>query len=184
MSDILVQLGITRESVVESIVSTALGMAADYKQTGEEAWENIPLSDVVDKKITAAIGNLVEGMNPFIQARIENIMDEKIREVFTSSFQQVDRWGKPTGEPTTVQDLIADEAKKYWVETVGNDGKKPDGYSMSTQTRAQWYAKQVMTDVYNKELQETVRTMAKELKAKIPQTIGEEISKAVIGYLK
>ena len=52
MQDLFEQIGITKEELIDRIVDKALGMAADYRQTGEESWEDIPLSEVVDDKIT------------------------------------------------------------------------------------------------------------------------------------
>jgi len=177
-------LGITKDDLVNRIVSAALGMAAGYKQTGEESWADVPLSSVVDAKITEAIGNLVDTMKPLLQQRIDEIMTTKITEVFTAPFTPTDRWGKPKGEPTTIRDMIADEAESYWAKTVGSDGKQPsDGYG-EKMTRAQYYARQVMTDVYNEKLVQEVKTMASELRAKIPATISAEISETVLNHLR
>ena len=76
MNNMLEQIGITKEELIERIVNKALGTTADYRQTGEETWVEIPFSDVVDKKITNAIGNIVESMKPLIGTRIETIMTE------------------------------------------------------------------------------------------------------------
>ena len=121
--DLLQQLGITKEEVLDRIVSSALGMTADYRQTGEESWEDIPLSKVVDKKITTILGDLVETMKPKVQERIEKIMDGKIEEVFNLPFQPVDRFGNPQGEKKTIRELIADESRDYWEKMVDESGK-------------------------------------------------------------
>ena len=94
MNDLLDQIGITKEELIDRIVEKALGSTADCRQTGEESWDDIPLSAVVDQKITEAIGNLVESMKPFIKGRIEEIMDAEVGRVFLLPFQPVDHWGK------------------------------------------------------------------------------------------
>ena len=185
MNDFLDQVGITKDELIDRIVDKALGITADYKQTGEESWENIPLSSVVDKKIEQAMNNLIDKMKEQIQSRIDNIMSQKIEEVFTIPFQRTDRWGKSIGEPTTIRDMIFDDANSYWTTKVDRDGK-PDNSSYGTELteRAIFYARKVMTEVYDKELTKTVRDMAEDMKKKIPATIAKEISDAVVKHLK
>lgn len=182
MNNMLEQIGITKEELIERIVNKALGITADHRQTGEETWVEIPFSDVVDKKITNAIGNIVESMKPLIETRIETIMNEQINKVFTEPFQPVTRWGEPKGESTTIRDMIADEAKEYWSKNVDDSGKVNDGYGTKT-PRSIYYARKVMEDHYRTELATEVKTMAAEMKARIPATIAEEISKTVTKYL-
>lgn len=180
--DLLEQVGITKEEIIDRIVERALGMAADYRQTGEESWEDIPLSSVVDKKITDAIGNLIESMKKTIQERIETIMTQEVEKVFTLPFQPVTQWGEKKGELTTIRDLIAKEASDYWNKEVDERGNPNNKYG-SREIRAVYFARQVMTDYYNKELVKTVKDMAVELKKRIPETIGKEIAKTVTTHL-
>ena len=167
MNNILEQIGITKEELIERIVNKALGITADHRQTDEETWVEIPFSDVVDKKITNAIGNIVESMKPLIETRIETIMTEQINKVFTEPFQPVTRWG---------------EAKEYWSKNVDDSGKVNNGYGTKT-PRSIYYARKVMEDHYKTELATEVKKMATEMKARIPATIAEEISKTVTKYL-
>jgi uncharacterized protein YajQ (UPF0234 family) len=180
MSDLLEQIGITKDELINRIVDKALGITADYKQTGQESWSDIPLSDVVDRKIGEAIGNLVEQLKPMIKTRIDEIMQKEVEKVFTMPFQRLTRWGDKQGELTTIRDMIADTDKDYWSKKVNSRGE--DDYSGTE--RAVFFANRVMTEVYNTELTNTVKQMAKEMKEKIPQTIAAEITKTVIGYIK
>jgi len=181
--DILEQVGITKEELIDRIVEKALGITADYKQTGEETWEDIPLSRVVDQKITAAIGNLVESMKPKIQDRINEIMDKEVEKVFSQPFTPVDRFGYGKGETTTIRELIAKEAIEYWTEKVDDNGNKTNGYGVQT-VRAEFYAKKFMKEFYTKNLSEYAENMAKEVKAKIPATFAEEVAKSFARYFK
>lgn len=184
MNNILEQIGISKEELIERIVNKALGITSDYKQTGEESWDEIPFADVVDKKINTVIGNLIESMKPKIQERIDTIMGEQINKVFTEPFQPVTQWGEKKGDPITIRDLIANEAHGYWTTVVDDSGKpNASGYGNKT-PRSVYYAKQVMTEHYNKELVGEVKKMASEMKAMIPVTIAEEISNTVTKYLK
>ena len=180
----LEQLGIGKEEILDRIVSAALGMAADYRQTGEESWTDIPLSEVVDNKITTAIGNLIDTIKPMIQARIEDITTKETEKIFNTTFQPVDHWNQPKGEPTTIRDMIAGEARSFWLSKVGPDGKiENSSYGSAKEERAVWYARKVMTDFYDKQLAVEVRKMAEEMKQKIPATISEEIAKTVLKYI-
>ena len=181
--DILEQVGITKEELIERIVTRALGIAAALEQTGEESWEEVPFSDVIDKKVNSAIGNFIEQFRPMIQFRINEIMNQKMNEVFEAPFQPVDKWGNKKGDETTIRDLIALDAKNYWSEKVDENGKVSDSYN-NKMSRSTFYAHKVITEFYNKELVSEVKKLASEMKAKIPATISEEISKTIIGYLK
>ena len=183
MSNILEQVGITKEELIERIVEKALGITAEHKQTGEETWEEIPLSSVVDEKINSAIGDFISKMEPFITKRIEIIMDEQIEAVFNKPFQKVNNWGEKKGEVTTIKDIIYDDAKKYWTLMVDKDGRETNGYGDKF-TRAEFYARKVMQTHYEKELEHEVKKMSLEMKQKIPQTIAQEITKTIVGYLK
>lgn len=178
----LEQVGITKEELIEKIVNRALGITAAFGHTGEECWEDVPFSDVVDKKIDTAIGNLIEQLEPKIQARIDEIMNKKMNDVFVSPFQPLNKWGDKIGEVTTIRDLIALEASKYWTEKVDENGNVSDSYN-NKMSRSTFYAHKVMTEVYDKELVSEVKKLASEMKAKIPATIADEISKTVVKYL-
>jgi len=182
MNNILEQIGITSDELIERIVDKALGMTADYKQTGEETWSEIPFSKVVDAKITAAIGSLIEKMSPIIETRIEDILEAEAQKIFLNPFQRVNKFGEAVGGPTTIKDIIADSAVTYWTTIVGADGKPNPSYG-DRMERAEFYAKKVMTEHYEKELVSVVRDMAKNLKDKIPATISDEISKTVLKYI-
>ena len=105
--DLLRQLGITKEEMLERITDRALGITADHRQTGEESWDDIPFSSVVDRNIKDAIERLVASMESKISERIDLLLNEKMIEVFERAYQPVDRWGKPVGPMTTVRDIKA-----------------------------------------------------------------------------
>jgi len=183
MSDLLTQLGITKDELIDRVVNKVLGFTADQVQTDEDRWEDVPLSAVIDKKIHASIGDLVKAAEPMIQSRIDKIMQEQIEAVFSAPFYRRNQWGEQKGEETTIRDMIHDDAEKYWTVIVDSSGKVSNGYG-DKMSRAEFYAKTVMTEVYNKELTEVVRKMSQELAGRIPKTIGDEISKAVLKHLK
>lgn len=180
--DILTQIGITKEELIDRIVDTALGITAGYEQTGHESWEELPLSEVVDKKIETAIGKLVDRLKDQIEKQIDKIMAQKIEEVFNAPFQRTNQWGDKIGEPTTIRDMVANEAINYWNQKVDDDGKTSK-YN-SKQTMAEYHAKQVVKKVYDTELAAAVEVMIKDFRAKIPDTIGEIMAKTVVKYFK
>jgi len=184
MENLIEQLGISKEEIIERIVNKALGMTAGCKQTGEESWEDVPLSEVIDNKLESAIGNLIEKTKPFIEKRVEEIMIQKMNEVFDKPFQPVDRWGEPRGEKTTIKDLIANEAIEYWNKDVDCNNKPCGAYTSDKQTRAMFFAKKSIESFYKTEMESVVKKMAEDMKNKIPIAIGEEITKSVVKYLK
>ena len=181
--DILEQIGITKDELINRIVDRALGITAGYEQTGEESWQEIPFSSVVDEKIEKSIGNLIDSMKSKIQTQIDIIMLKKIEEVFKAPFQPVDRWGDKKGEVTTIKDMIANEAQDFWAQKVDEDGRRYDGYG-SKLTMAQYHAKKVIKEFYDSQLKIEVDKMVKDFRSKIPETIGQEMAKSVTKYFK
>jgi hypothetical protein len=179
MSDILEQLGITREEIIDRIVVKALGLNISQS----EEWEHVPFSVRVEEIISEKVTSIVEESKPMIQEKIYSMIDREVEKIFTGPFYKVNRWGDKIGEATTLRDVIADEAISYWNQKVTYDGKKSDGYG-SSMPRSEFYAKKVMTDVFDKHLVSEVKKMAEELKNKIPDTISSEISKVIFSYLK
>lgn len=183
MDNILEQIGITREELIERIVNKALGLATDYKSTAPESWEEVPFSEVVDRNIGKAIGNLIDTMTPLLQDRINDIINRETEKIFNSPFQRVDSWGKPIGDPISVRDMIKEITTKYWDTAVNDKGEPVSSYGQRV-SRAEYYAGKVMREYYNKQLVGEVEKMAAELRDKIPETISSEISKSVLKYLK
>lgn len=181
---LLEQLGITKAEMLERITDRALGIAADHRQTGEESWEDIPFSSVVDRNIKAAIERLVASMESKISERIDSLLNEKMIEVFERAYQPVDRWGNPVGPMTTVRDRIMDMAESYWMEPVDSGGKRDYSGYLDRKKRFEWAVERCIADVMNNEIRQAATTLAADLKAKIPQAIGKEISDTVVKYLK
>ena len=184
MSTIFEQIGITQEELIERIVDKALGCTAEYKQTGEESWEDLPFSEVVDNKISKALSGIIDALKPAIQEKIDCLIEKEVEKVFTSPFQRVDRWGEPKGKPITIRDIIATETQDYWSTIVDHNGKPSSEYHSDKQQRSVYYAKKVMTQVYDKELVSVVQNIAKDLKSRIPATIADEMTKTIKNYLK
>ena len=182
---ILEQIGITQDELIDRIVDRVLGMTAGYNQTGEDTYDEIPFSKVIDSKIEKALGDIVEKARESIQDKIDKIVTEKIEAVFSMPFQPVNRFGEKTGTETTIKELIANEATNYWTARVDpSTGKTPDRYASDHTERAVFYARKVMTEFYDKELVKIVKKMAEDLKNRIPETIGQEITKTVTNFLK
>ena len=185
--DILEQVGITKDELIERIVERALGVAAAFRQTGCESWEEIPLSEVVDKKITEAIGNLVKEFEEKIKTRVDEITSAEVNKLLDKPFCPVDEWGQVIGEATTVKQIIVNYASGYWDVKVGTDGKPArEGtyHYESLPTRGEVYAQKVVKDLFTSTVEKQVKEIASELVAKIPETIGEEITKTVVKHLR
>lgn len=185
--DILEQVGITKEELIERIVERALGVAADYRQTGCENWQDIPLSEVVDKKITEAIGNLVKKFEEKIETRVDEITNAEVNKLLEKPFQPVNEWGEAKGEKTTVKQIIVNYASGYWDVKIGSDGKpvREGVYHYDNLlTRGEAYAQKVVKDIFTSVVEKQVKEIASDLAAKIPETIGSEISKMVVKHLR
>jgi hypothetical protein len=180
MSDLLEQLGITREEVIDKIVNKALGAVASYRQTGEETWEDIPLHTTVDKKIKQSIDGLMESMKVQINGRIDEILANEISRIFSGPFQQVNTYGEPVGELTTVREMIMNFAKNYWNDRVDSNGKPAGQYVQKAMTRAEFQAKAVIDETYKTLLSTSVTSMMEEIKKEIPDTIAKELAQKIV----
>lgn len=179
---LLEELGITREEVMDRIVAQALGSVANYRQTGEETWEDIPLSADVDKRINQAVVALMKSMESHIHARVEEHLRVELQKTFEAPFQRVNSIGEPVGEPTTVREMIVEYAKNYWNEKVDSQGKPGSHYGRN-QTRAEWQAGQVIVSTYENLLRDSVSTMVADLKKQMPDTLAQELSKSILATM-
>lgn len=185
--DILEQVGITKEELIERIVDRALGTTADYSQVDTDRWEELPLAEVVDKKITDAIGSLIKKFEEKINARVDEITSAKVNDLLDKPFQPVDEWGQPKGEKTTVKQIIVKYASDYWDVKVGTDGKPArEGvyHYDSLPTRGEMYAQKVVKELFTSAVERQVKELASTLFEKIPEALGAEINKLVIRHLK
>lgn len=189
MDNIIDQLGITREEIIDIIVNKALGEKAkslsdEFDPENGDSWENFPYLEDVDKQIREIIRTYIKNRTEGIENQINKIMEEEIDKVFKLSYQPVNQWGEKLGGITTIRDVIANEATKYWSVIVNDRGEPASYLSGCDMSRAHYHAKKVIKDHYDKELVTVVKKMAEEFKNMIPATIASEITNTVIKYLK
>ncbi len=174
---VLEQLGISREDVLEKIAERAFEAVFEDRETSEQEY----IDEIVCDKLEKEVKNLVEQAHANIVEKVNAIMYTAVEQVFNEPFQRINVWGEPEGEPTTIKDMIALEAKNYWEQKVDSRGNV-SSYT-NAKPRAEYYATKIIEHVYDKQLEQQSKALAQKLKAKIPETIGDEVAKTIKNYL-
>lgn len=150
------------------------GVIADISQT---AWEEGRWLEYIRKDIDARIDVL------FAQ-QVEEVVSAAIKSAVVSGFertyQPVDAFGKPTGEPTTIRASLQRMVAGYWSERVDKHGRKSDS-SYGTMSRAEFTMLSICGEDFSKEFkQHAVNVTASlkdglraELRGWVDKTLGE-----------
>lgn len=88
---------------------------------------------ILKEKMDAAIE---KQLNEAAQVSISEIIEAKINE----GIQKTNWMGEPTGEKTSLKEMILKKAEEFMHEEVNDRGEK-SGYRDSKQTRTEWYVK-------------------------------------------
>lgn len=180
---ILEELGITREELIQRTIDKILEIPSGFESSGVEDYVEVSIHDEVKQAINNQVKAIVEKSSLAIQKAIDDAIRENVEAVFSKPFTPVDRWGDKKGTPTTIRDMIADESMTYWTKKVNERGEVDNGYG-TQMLRVEYYAKKFMLEFYSKELSGYAENMAKEVKAKIPQTFASEVAASFMKYFK
>ncbi len=181
--NLLTELGITKDELIERTVCKILEIPSNAGVDDYGEFIELSIHEEVKKQVNDSIKSVIEQSKEVIQNTIDEAIKKNVEEAFTKPFYPLDNWGRPKSEkPTTIYDLIADEAKDFWNQTVNNRGEVVKSYS-EKQTRAEYYAKKVMKEFYTKELERSAKSLVEEVREKIPDTFADEIAKSFKRYL-
>lgn len=158
-----IDMDVVQRGVIENIANSA--------------WEDGKWLDYIRKDIDRRIDKLfAERVEEVVTAAINSAVNAG----FDRTFQAVDTFGKPEGEPTTIRKRLNQMISDYWSERVDRNGKKTtDTYN--SRTRAEHVMLSVCGDDFSKELrQHAVNTTAAlkdglraELRGWVDRTLGE-----------
>lgn len=130
-------------------LTTAIGEKREYDSEGDYVgMQPLTLGDVVVEELVK--GLRISDQYSTLARRVAEIRDEMIRErikaevdaAFANPITETNRFGQPTGNVTTLVELIIDEVKKFMAERVDRNGYT----SHSGKPRAAWYAAAAVED--------------------------------------
>lgn len=157
----------------DKVLEMAARRVADEVINESNAFEQA--SDLIASRIDKLFSERLE-------ARVIEHVDAAIGEGFRQEFRKVDQFGRPQGEPTTIEKQLNVLVSEYWQQTVDRSGKATSAASYGKNTtRAEWTMIQICGDEFQKELrQNVVNTTAHlkdglrvELRGWVDKTLGE-----------
>ena len=112
------------------------------------------------------------------RAAVKHAIDRQLSaivvEALAGKVRPTDEWGNPTGEPSTVRDLLREKAAKFLDEKVDSSG---DVTSYSGQPRWKWAASSLVSSQVEKalksELASVVAAMRERLQDELPGILAE-----------
>lgn len=126
-----------------------------------------------DEKVKAKIEEQV-------LSTLEDRVNELVLGLFEREVQPTDMWGKPTGTPIRLDELLQQDAEKWLTTKVDSYGHTDThGYSR-TQTRLEFLVKKLYEDDFKGYFKDAVKSGVNAVKASIHQQIDSDIK----AYLK
>lgn len=126
--------------------------------------------------LTSRYGGAVPDL---IQAKLSEIVSERITAMLDKPVVQVDRWGDQVkGTPKTFRDVFADTADGYLAARVNNDGRPAEG-GYHTISRLEWLIRQVGATHLEQECRNVAAQFKKELQEKAKQALALVVAEQV-----
>ena len=138
--------------------------------------------------------DLFKQVRETVDARIDKLFSEKfdavindqieaaMKDGFDREFHEIDSFGRPQGEPTTISKKLAAMVQNYWQETVDRNGKPTPKISYGDNTtRAEYTLLKLCGQDFHKELhQQTINAagalkdgLRAELRGWVDKSLGE-----------
>ena len=140
-----------------------------------KAIQKAVVADVADHFINENRGDLRDRITKEIDARIGKIFAEKVEEIldaeiaktiengFDRTYQAVDSFGHPKGEPTTIRQRLSKLTGDYWSTKVGSNGK-PTESQYNSMSRAEYVMIQACGKDFAEQLKQEAVNVASSLK--------------------
>ena len=130
---------------------------------------------MIERNIDARIEKLfAERANTAITAAI----DAAVSDGFDRTYQAIDSFGTPQGQPTTIRKELNSLIGNYWSQQVGKDGK-PTSSGYNTTSRAEY----LMTQICAKDFTDQMKQAAVSVTAALKDGFRAQLAKHVDGLL-
>lgn len=167
---VLDALGITREDVIERTAQ----VLADQTYDSEES--------VYDAAMTLIRERVDKVFNDRAAAAIDTILREAGEGIMRRIIQPVDMWGDKTGPEKTFAELFSDKAANFWSTKVKEDGAPSTSYG--AKSRAEWMARKVIGDEFEKAVKQHFTDIAGALKDAMRDDLQERIDEHLCKIIK
>jgi hypothetical protein len=142
--------------------------------------------DVIDAIVARLIGRyndnaltkqITDAVQSRVLARIDAIAGDVVQDLLTKPIQKHDTFGKPIGDPISVEDIVRNGAEKLLTEMVDSEGRvSRDSYGMK-HTRLEWLVQKHVVSGLTKELE----PYAKAARAAVTQRATEAAAAVIAG---
>lgn len=120
MSDILAELGLTKEQMVKIISDKAVERLLEGRHSGEEGeeyWGESDFKRLMDGNITKAIDVNIQALAK------KHVLPGVAKMVKEASLQETNKWGEKKGEKITFIEYLVLKAEHYMHEEVDYEGR-------------------------------------------------------------
>lgn len=147
----LEQLGITKDMIVQHIA--------------EQFFDEEDVRSKIMYDVKQIIIKRTEG-------KIDGILTEALSELVDRPFQEVDSWGDPKGNKTTLRELVKTKATGYLTEKVTDKGET--GYH-ANMTRAAYLANKAAADCLTYEIKSEITKAVEQAKTEVKRLVAQHI---------
>ena len=153
-----------------------------------DEWEQgTPETQVINDASIHLVNKLEKTMIDDLNTQVLDSAKEQINTiiegVIAGTIQRTNKWGEAKGEPITLKELIINESKQWFTQTVDRDGKDTEAnryHHDRDTTRAQWIVKKQVQPL----VKEIVDVEIKKMRIEYSAILKEEISKRVKSLLE
>lgn len=173
-------INVTVDGIDGIDLNTVIGERARYDHDIEESvTEGVTLGDEVAKRVTAKLTKDEE--YPGLRKRFLTIRDEEIRkavepiiaEAISGPIQKTNVYGEPTGQSTTLRELIMAETQRLTTAKAG------DSYSRGNETVLAKFVREQIAAAFTKELAAVVAEEKAKVVAAVRAKAADLIAEAV-----
>jgi hypothetical protein len=154
-------LNLNEEDLKAAIVAKAADHLLSYQDD---------LGGMVQKEIKTRIDAMFAAG---VRERIDDAINEAIRNGFDREYQRIDQWGEPKGPKTSIRAELAKIVEGYWNTRVEVKSGKPTDSSYNTCTRAEY----VMTTICAQDFSETMKASAINVTGALKDGLRNQLAK-------
>lgn len=142
----------------------------------EEAVHGFMGDDDLYQRIKTGIDTRIDKIfadrvSPLITDTVESI----VKGGFERTYQKVDSFGRPQGQPTSISKEIERLVTNYWDQRVDRNGKPTENGAYNSTSRAEWMMITICADDFSKEMKQHVVNVAGSLKDHFRGVLTEHI---------
>lgn len=117
MTDLLAQLGMTKEELADRVVQQAVReLLHDGAGDGYDGPAPSRFAEQLQKQIRRSIDRGVRAIGDRVSPEVERLIE-------ATELRETNRWGEPKGERQTFREYLVAHAQRYYTEQVDREGQ-------------------------------------------------------------